>query len=65
MESMYRAGLFIMWIWRGETDGSLEYSPIKGPEGNIEYLMYIGKKGEDIQPDAEAIVEASHILDRW
>ncbi|MBQ2614156.1 MAG: TlyA family RNA methyltransferase [Clostridia bacterium] len=42
----------------------LDYSPVKGPEGNIEYLMYIGKKGEDIQPDAEAIVEASHILDR-
>ncbi len=42
----------------------LDYSPVKGPEGNIEYLMYIGKNGEDIQPDAEAIVEASHILDR-
>ena len=25
---------------------SLEYSPIKGPEGNIEYLMHIRKNGE-------------------
>lgn len=40
----------------------LDYSPIKGPEGNIEYLMYIGKKGEDVNPDASAVVDASHIL---
>ena len=25
----------------------LDYSPIKGPEGNIEYLMYIEKPGEE------------------
>ena len=42
----------------------LDFSPVKGPEGNIEYLMYIGKSGEDTQPDAPAVVEASHILDR-
>lgn len=42
----------------------LDFSPVKGPEGNIEYLMYIGKSGEDTQPDALAVVEASHILDR-
>ncbi len=42
----------------------LDFSPVKGPEGNIEYLMYLGKKGEDINPDALMIVEASHILDR-
>jgi len=42
----------------------LDYSPVKGPEGNIEYLMYIGKQGEDVFPDALDIVEASHILDR-
>lgn len=42
----------------------LDYSPIKGPEGNIEYLMYISKKGEDISPDITEIVEKSHILDR-
>ena len=42
----------------------LDFSPVKGPEGNIEYLMYIGKQGEDCQPDARAVVEASHVLDR-
>lgn len=42
----------------------LDFSPIKGPEGNIEYLMYIGKKNEDAQPNPLAVVEASHSLDR-
>ncbi len=42
----------------------LDYSPIKGPEGNIEYLMYISKKGEDINLDINLTVEQSHILDR-
>ncbi len=39
----------------------LDYSPIKGPEGNIEYLIYIGldrENNEEISVDA--IVEASH-----
>ncbi len=42
----------------------LDFSPVKGPEGNIEYLMYIGKQGEDRKPDIDAIVEASHTLNR-
>ena len=39
----------------------LDYSPIKGPEGNREYLCYM-KKGSFDAPkiDAEAVVEASH-----
>ena len=44
----------------------LTYSPIRGPEGNIEYLIYIEKGGEqgDI-PRAEAVVaEAHEALDR-
>ncbi len=41
----------------------LDYSPIKGPEGNIEYLMYVAKNGEDCKPDASAVVEASHETD--
>lgn len=40
----------------------LTYSPIKGPEGNIEYLMYISKTGEEIKPDILEIVESSHNL---
>lgn len=42
----------------------LDYSPIKGPEGNIEYLMFVGKEGTDILPDAAAVAEKSHTLDR-
>ncbi len=42
----------------------LDYSPIKGPEGNIEYLLYIRRSNapaamKDI--DIHAVVEASHI----
>ncbi len=41
----------------------LDYSPIKGPEGNIEYLLYIRKSEEPKavkEPDVEAVVTASH-----
>ena len=43
----------------------LDYSPIKGPEGNIEYLIYIEKQPEDVpvvhEPvDVKSIVEQSH-----
>ena len=39
----------------------LEFSPIKGPEGNIEYLIHLStteKEGEAI--DVAAVVEAAH-----
>jgi len=42
---------------------NLEYSPIKGPEGNIEYLVYIRKDetgGVDETVDIKAIVDAAH-----
>ena len=41
----------------------LEYSPIKGPEGNIEYLVYIEKSKEPVLcegVDASAVVDAAH-----
>ncbi|MBE7013906.1 MAG: TlyA family RNA methyltransferase [Ruminococcaceae bacterium] len=40
----------------------LDYSPIKGPEGNIEYLMHIKKESEIEFSDSliEDIVEKSH-----
>ena len=45
----------------------LTYSPIKGPEGNIEYLIYIEKKNEDGDAgegeatiDPLSIVESAH-----
>ncbi len=41
----------------------LEYSPIKGPEGNIEYLVHIEKATEPIKEesvDISAVVDAAH-----
>ena len=43
----------------------LDYSPIKGPEGNIEYLIYLEKRPEDEaaahEPvDVRQVVERSH-----
>ena len=45
----------------GMTVMGLDFSPIKGPEGNREYLCYM-KKGSFEAPeiDAKAVVEASH-----
>ncbi|MBO7208612.1 MAG: TlyA family RNA methyltransferase [Clostridia bacterium] len=39
---------------------AVTFSPIRGPEGNIEYLMYFSKNGEDNEIDVEKIVEISH-----
>ena len=42
----------------------LDFSPIRGPEGNIEYLMYVSKeKGEvkDFSEEIDAMVEKSHV----
>ena len=39
----------------------LDYSPIKGPEGNIEYLIHLKKSHENsIDVDINTVVEASH-----
>ena len=39
----------------------LDHSPIRGPEGNIEYLLYLKKgKGEDEYPLAADVVEQAH-----
>lgn len=41
----------------------LDYSPIKGPEGNIEYICYMkNSAGESSDVDVDAVVEASHTL---
>lgn len=44
---------------------NLDFSPVKGPEGNIEYLLYLQKIQEDEifeedYPDAVSVVENSH-----
>ena len=39
----------------------LEFSPVKGPEGNIEYLYHLVKnKKEERKIDIEAVVNTAH-----
>lgn len=38
----------------------LDYSPVKGPEGNIEYLIFLKNYGEERLVSPEETVEASH-----
>ena len=38
----------------------LDFSPIRGPEGNIEYLLYLRKTGDGIVPDVAETVRKSH-----
>ncbi len=45
----------------GFTVCGITYSPIKGPEGNIEYLAYLKTIGEENIPDLKELVEQSHI----
>ena len=47
----------------GFTPVGLDYSPVKGPEGNIEYLVHLKKSQEgenSAEVNAEAVVEAAH-----
>jgi 23S rRNA (cytidine1920-2'-O)/16S rRNA (cytidine1409-2'-O)-methyltransferase len=38
----------------------LTFSPIRGPEGNIEYLVCLKNEGEFAPPDIDCVVEAAH-----
>lgn len=40
----------------------LDYSPIKGPEGNIEYLVYLEKIDEFVDIDFEDVVNRDEII---
>jgi len=43
----------------------LEFSPIKGPEGNIEYLLHLKKSGESLPLEVKETVRRAHAaLDR-
>lgn len=47
----------------GFTILNLDFSPIKGPEGNIEYLLYLERQGEpaaSVSIDPEAVVDKAH-----
>ncbi len=54
-------------MWYAKNSGfrvcGLDHSPIKGPKGNIEYLMYLKKGGrgdEGFIPDPAALTERAH-----
>ena len=50
-------------VQNGFSVSGLEYSPIKGPEGNIEFLMFVEKSDEPAPLDpalADAVVAAAH-----
>ena len=56
-------GIIDFAVQNGFSVIGLDYSPVKGPEGNIEYLIYLKKSDEAdilIDTDAESIVRLSH-----
>lgn len=44
----------------GFSVAGLTYSPIKGPEGNIEYLVYLTKSLNNVNIDIKSVVEEAH-----
>lgn len=44
----------------GFTVGGLDFSPVKGPEGNIEYLIYLKLGGDSAEVSPEEITGMSH-----
>ena len=52
---------FVIWLRQeGFTISGITYSPIKGKEGNIEYLLHLNGK-ESVEVDIEKIVEEAFI----
>lgn len=45
----------------GWVTGGLDYSPVTGPEGNIEFLIYFMKKGSPSDFDVDQVVKTAHI----
>lgn len=58
-------GIIDFLIEQGLNVLGVGYSPIKGPEGNREYLVYFTKNKDKessfVQEDIDAVVEASHV----
>ncbi len=44
----------------GFTICGLDFSPIKGPEGNIEYLACLSDSGMNVETSAKAVVDSAH-----
>ena len=55
LENFARSAGEMGFVLRG-----LTFSPVRGPEGNIEYLAWLGLSGPGIEPDFAGVVEQSH-----
>lgn len=44
----------------GKFPAGLSFSPITGPEGNIEFLLYISSADTGFEPDCVAVVQSAH-----
>ena len=55
LENFARSADEMGFVLRG-----LTFSPVRGPEGNIEYLAWLGLSGPGIEPDFAGVVEQSH-----
>lgn len=65
-KSAHREVIELVWQFAKDIGFSvlnLDFSPVKGPEGNIEYLLYLKNESglpEDKIPDVKKVVEAAH-----
>nr|MBP7333032.1 TlyA family RNA methyltransferase [Bacillota bacterium] len=41
--------------------GGLDYSPVTGPQGNIEFLIYFKKNGLPVDGDIDHVVKSAHV----
>ncbi|MDD4334978.1 MAG: TlyA family RNA methyltransferase [Desulfotomaculaceae bacterium] len=41
--------------------GGLDYSPVTGPKGNIEFLIYFKKNGSPVDGDIDHVVKTAHV----
>ncbi len=39
---------------------NIDFSPVKGPEGNIEFLMHLSKQGQGVEVNAKKTVKLAH-----
>ncbi len=55
LQSAVQAALALGLVVRGMT-----FSPIKGPEGNIEFWLWVARHGSSTESTAEEVVDAAH-----
>lgn len=43
---------------------NLDFSPVKGPEGNIEYLLYLTKDSNDVLLDGGNVIDINRVVEK-